>query len=102
MPEGRQIMAETQSVKCISCGKVIGTLDCNSGDFHTIHFTSIKSEAALDRDSKSKSKAAVKTREDFTKGLEVKNGYRKQKNPHCNLADGESVICSCGQTNKII
>lgn len=95
-------MAQTQSVKCIKCGKVLGALDCQSGDFHAIHFINISSEAALDSGNKGKSKAKVKTREDFTKALEVKNGYAKNKSPHCNLTDAASVTCECGQVNKII
>lgn len=86
-------MAATQSINCIKCGKVLGTLDCTSGDFHAIHFIT----AAQEEDKKPSSRV------DFNQAIEAKNKYRKQRDPQGNLNKaGMNVTCSCGRVSKVI
>ena len=93
-------MAQTQSIKCIKCGKILGMLDCSSGDFHAVHFIPVD----VQEEKKGKSlDVDPKQRGDFNRAVEVKNKYRKQKDPQGNIGKGATnITCSCGQVNKII
>ncbi len=87
-------MAQTQQIHCIACGKTIGVVDATNGNFN-----SIKYNKQWDKDEQ----IIAKEGENFTiKKAASKAGHRKDKEPAFAIADGQEVICSCGQVNKII
>ena len=91
-------MAQTQSIKCISCGKTLGVVDISTGDFKTITFNTKwdKVDKIAAKDEKDQNKVIKKAIS--------KAGYKVNKNPKFNLHDATteySVTCSCGQANRI-
>jgi len=91
-------MAQTQSIRCIQCNKVLGVINIPTGDFKGISYSSKwdKGEKVIAKDEKDKNKVVKKT--------VTKEGHKVNKMASFNLIDAKeqyTVTCSCGQVNGI-
>lgn len=89
-------MAQTQSIRCIKCGKILGTVDALTGDYRGITFNQ-----KMDRLEKEVAKIEDKPDKVIKKTIN-KAGFRVNKEPTANLTDKKTVTCgNCGQVNGI-
>lgn len=94
-------MASTQMIRCVECGKVLGSLNALTGDFKSIAFNTQwgKTEQVMTRDEKEQNKVIKRT--------VTKSGYKVDKKSKYNLIDNAveniqpTITCSCGQANGI-
>lgn len=90
-------MAQTQTIRCVKCGTILGTINNLTGDYRGITFNQ-------KMDKLEKEVAKIEGKPDKTiKKTVTKAGFRVNEAATANLNDEtkKTVTCACGQVNGI-